>query len=300
MRRRFGIVPILFAVLFTAACEEVTTPFDAAPQFAKGDAAPASFEGVNPTGYPGNFVASDDDQVCYELSSRNMLGGLTVTSEMHGFKVNIPDANTNAYVSTALSTNGRELAWTAASGVTVLAAIIKGGPNFHLYGYTVASYAGLGSDSRLVSPLNGRNIPAVSHYNFCYTRVGTGEGCTPGYWRNHADRWVGVASSASFDATFGVTSGLGATYTLGAAIWATGGGVSALARHATAALLNAHGGVPNGDGTTVAFPLTPAQVIAKVQAAFENGTIDATKDELDALNNAGCPLSGTRAVDVTP
>jgi hypothetical protein len=83
--------------------------------------------------------------------------------------------------------------------------------------------------------------------------------------------------------------------TLGQAVQLAGGGVNALARHATAALLNAHGGVPNGDGTTVAYPLSPAQVIALVQDAVANGTVEAAKDTLAGMNEAGCPLSGTAA-----
>jgi hypothetical protein len=285
---------VLAAVVMLAACDDTTTttPFDA-PAQAGLNPAPVSDQFITPTSHPGNFVASDDDQVCYALVAQGYL--TEVTSEMRGFKVNLPGANTDAYVGTALSANGRELSWAAGGGAVVLAAIIKGGPNFHLYGYVGS---GLMADGGLVSPQNGRNIPAVSHYNLCYTVTGGTDGCTPGYWRNHADRWIGVASTDGFDATFGVTSGLGASFTLGAAIWASGGGASALARHATAALLNAHGGVPNGDGTTVAFPMTPAQVIAAVQAAFTDGTVEATKDMLAALNEAGCPLSGTRAVEV--
>jgi hypothetical protein len=145
------------------------------------------------------------------------------------------------------------------------------------------------------------SMPQISHYNLCYepTPPAGDEGCTPGYWRNHADRWQGVTSSADFDATFGVDL-FATNITLGTAIWANGGGNNALARHATAALLNSFGGVPNGDGEKVDYPYTTAQVIQMVQDAAANGTIEETKDLFAAANELGCPLSGTRAVDVTP
>jgi hypothetical protein len=130
---------------------------------------------------------------------------------------------------------------------------------------------------------------------------GGDQGCTPGYWRNHADRWSGAAPSDGYDATFGITSALGGTYRLADAIKANGGGERALARHAVAALLNAYGGVPNSDGSVVQFPYTPLQVIGLVQDAYAAGTaaaINAAKNQLADANELGCPLSGTRAVKV--
>ena len=93
----------------------------------------------------------------------------------------------------------------------------------------------------------------------------------------------------------------------GAIGWASGGGVDALARHATAALLNSYGGVPNGDGTTVAYPYDSGYIIALVQGAtatvddpttMANETavaIESAKDILAAANELGCPLAGTSA-----
>ena len=136
--------------------------------------------------------------------------------------------------------------------------------------------------------------PAVSHFNFCYKPPTGDDGCTPGYWRNHADRWFGVTPADDFDATFGVDL-FDPNITLGAAIKLQGGGVSAFARHATAALLNALGGVPNADATTVDYPKSAEEVIQMVRDAVANGTIEATKDEFAEMNEAGCPLSGTSA-----
>jgi hypothetical protein len=258
---------------------------------------------VTPTTHAGNFVASDDDQVCYELAA---LLGWDVTSEMRGFKVDPPVDVDNGAVSVAI--DQPFLHWAAAGGVHVLAVIVKGGPAFNLYDYQAYAEAGNGypdTDGFLHSPLNKNGKPAaISHYNLCYqpTDPAGDQGCTPGYWRNHTDRWVigdaeGAAATAlTFDGALGVTSGLGADYTLGQAIWAQGGGIAALARHATAALLNAHGGVPNSDGTTVAYPLSAAEVIAAVQAALaDGGDVEGTKDLFAGYNELGCPLGGTPA-----
>jgi hypothetical protein len=254
---------------------------------------PKSFEGITPTLGIGNFVSSDDDQVCYDMSTLGYID--EVTGEMRGFKVNLPGANTDSYIDILLSQDGRYLAWATEANATALAFIIKGGPNYHVYNYVGSEPD---ADSWLASPLNKKSIPQISHYNVCYTvDAGDEQGCTPGYWRNHADRWVGVAPSADFDATFGVDL-FDPNITLGTAIWLGGGGNNAFARHATAALLNAYGGVPNADGTTVEYFYTVAKVIEMVQDAVENDTIEATKDLFEAANEAGCPLSGTKAEKV--
>jgi hypothetical protein len=50
------------------------------------------------------------------------------------------------------------------------------------------------------------------------------EGCSPGYFRNHFDAWVGYSPSDDFDTTFGVDY-FDPNITLGQAIWLGGGGV---------------------------------------------------------------------------
>ena len=112
------------------------------------------------------------------------------------------------------------------------------------------------------------------------------EGCTPGYWKNHTDRWTGFTPSQLYNTVFGVsyTSGL----TLLGALNQGGGGFEALGRHSTAALLNAaHGEVD--------FGLSTSQVIALVQQAFASGNPEPIKNQLAALNEQGCPLGGTSA-----
>ena len=68
------------------------------------------------------------------------------------------------------------------------------------------------------------------------------------------------------------------------------GGLNALIRHATAALLNA---ATPGVDPDPAFD-TPAEVIAAFQAAFDSPDpeqIEILKDLLDDSNNLGCPLN---------
>ncbi len=256
----------------------------------------ATERGILPTAYSGNFVSSDDDQVCYDMEALEIIG--EVTEEMRGFKIDPPANFSNAYVSFTLSSDGKYLDWESANS-TVLAVIVKGGPNFYVFDYVGT---GFDWDKALFSPTNkGGNIPTISHYNVCYMPdVPEGDqGCTPGYWRNHADRWVGVDPGDDFDATFDVDL-FNPNITLGQAIWLGGGGVDALARHATAALLNAYAKLDGSNGQFVNYPYTVDEVIQMVQGAVANGTIEATKDEFEEANELGCPLSGTPADPVIP
>src|SRR5690606_19466508 len=125
------------------------------------------------------------------------------------------------------------------------------------------------------------------------TPDGGTEGCTPGYWRqeHHFDSWTGYTPDQLFSDVFDrvITVGTGGRTTasdptLLQAVWANGGGVNALARHATAALLNSA-------SVDVDYPYTTAQVIAMVQAAIDSGDHEATKDLLGGANELGCPLN---------
>jgi hypothetical protein len=106
-----------------------------------------------------------------------------------------------------------------------------------------------------------------------------GDGCTPGYWKNHPDAWAATGYSAgmSFDAVFGVNF-FDPDITLGQAIALGGGGVNKIARHATAALLSA--AHPDVD-----YLYSVSQIIAIVQAGGVN------IDLLVAENERGCPLN---------
>jgi hypothetical protein len=105
----------------------------------------------------------------------------------------------------------------------------------------------------------------------------TGGGCTPGYWKQkqHLDDWppTGLDPADDFDATFG-TDYFNPDITLLQALKARGGGLNVVARHGTAALLNAlH--------PDVNYPLSAAEVIAAVQS----GNVD----QLIEFNELGQP-----------
>ena len=113
---------------------------------------------------------------------------------------------------------------------------------------------------------------------------GGGEGCTPGYWKqdHHFDSWDVYSPGDSYDAAFGVKSSK--DWTLAEAAAAKGGGEKALARHATAALLNS----ANPD---VDYEYSTAEVIALVQDAYATGDFEGAKDALEFQNELGCPLN---------
>lgn len=256
---------------------------------------PVSAQGVTPTSYAGNFVADNDQQVCYAMERLGLIG--EVTTDMRGYKIDSSTPYSDGFVDVTISPDGRLLHW-ASTNATVHAFIVKGGTNYNHYDYSRRTQV-LTADQGLGSPGTAKKRPQVSHYNVCYTPDVTPpvNGCTPGYWRNHADRWLGAATSDSFNSTFSVNSASSTlldTYTLGQGIQANGGGIHALARHGTAALLNSYGGVPNSsDGTTVAYPYSTSEVIAMVQASIADGTF--AHEVLAAANELGCPLSGTKA-----
>jgi len=302
------LVASLSALAF-AGCATDTSETAGEAGHPAGTAGTPSDRGITPIPYYGNFSTVDDDQICYELS---VLGGWDVTTEMHGVKID-PPASSSSQGATVTITQPY-LAWAAKAGWEVLAVVVKGGPNYNLYDYGPGN--GIADDGHLHSPMYRKNLPAISHYNYCYQPTTPpsnpgGEGCTPGYWRNHADRWLGASPSDSYNTTFGITSAMGASFTLGQAIWAGGGGENALARHATAGLLNSLGGIPNeSNSETVNYPYTTAQVKAIVQGAYATvddpltpanefaNAIEAAKNQLAAGNELGCPLSGTSACPV--
>ena len=131
-------------------------------------------------------------------------------------------------------------------------------------------------------------------------RSGGGEGCTPGYWKNHdgskrqTNQWppTGYAPTQALSTVFSSAAlgTLGSTTLRAALDW--GGGETLadkkrlLLHHAVAALLNA--AHPDVD-----YGMTTAQIIADVNAALASNdttTIENLKNRLDTLNNAGCPI----------
>jgi len=101
-------------------------------------------------------------------------------------------------------------------------------------------------------------------------------GCSPGYWKNHLESWAqtGYSPTDDFDTVFEVNI-FNPDITLEQAVNLQGGGDERLARHGTAALLNA--AYPN-----LRYPLTVTQVIALVKAE--------DTDTLAEFNELICPL----------
>jgi hypothetical protein len=137
----------------------------------------------------------------------------------------------------------------------------------------------------------GANIALGTRIVFTntYNPPQTGEGCTPGYWRqeHHFGNWTAPYDPTdSFNTTFGIgTNWFANSYTLLDGVWANGGGKNALARHAVAALLNAA-------SANVDYDYTVAEVLAMVQAAYADGSlIESTKNDLAAKNELGCGLA---------
>lgn len=119
-----------------------------------------------------------------------------------------------------------------------------------------------------------------------------GEGCTPGYWKNHPEAWVGFTTGQTLESVFDVPDSLELdSVSLHSALSFGGGsgtlgGSKILLRAAVAALLNSA-------SSGVDYPLTTAQVIAQVNAALATGDRDTILDlatDLDNKNNGGCPL----------
>jgi hypothetical protein len=122
----------------------------------------------------------------------------------------------------------------------------------------------------------------TTNANAVVTQYGANdEGCTPGYWKNNTNVWSGFSTGDLFNSVFGVN--YNASLTLLGALNQGGAGFAALGRHATAALLNA--AHPH-----VSYGLTSSEIIALVQHAFATNNPEPVKNQLEALNQAGCSI----------
>ena len=120
--------------------------------------------------------------------------------------------------------------------------------------------------------VNGYHKQSLLRFDIPVTSPG--EGCTPGYWRNHFENWPSpYTPPQGFDTVFG-TNFFNPDINLGTAIWARGGGLNVVARHGTAALLSAASGIN--------YPYTVDEVIAIVRT----GNVA----DLVAANELGCPF----------
>lgn len=136
-----------------------------------------------------------------------------------------------------------------------------------------------------------------SFHGFTFTFTNTlppppppgGQGCSPGYWKNHTEAgdWPAPYTpstlfSAVFDNAFG-------SQTLLQVLNNNGGGLNALGRHTVSALLNA-AALPG------VFEMTPTEVIDAFNAGYPGtrGDYNALKDVFEALIDVGdriCPFN---------
>lgn len=149
--------------------------------------------------------------------------------------------------------------------------------------------------------LSSGNLPASLSWITAALAVtppttGGGEGCTPGYWKNHTDSWppTGYSPVQSVQSVFAQSAafpGIGSASLLEALNFGGGpgavGGAKILLRAAVASLLNSA-------SPDVEFPRSAADIIADVDAALASGnrsTMLSLASQLDADNNVGCPLN---------
>ena len=134
-----------------------------------------------------------------------------------------------------------------------------------------------------------------------YTTPGDGaaEGLTPGFWKTHSAAgpaplagWpeTGRSPSDSYEAVFGVN--VPGTPSLLDALNTGGGGLNALLRHSTAALLNASNPYVN-------YEYTVAEVIQMTKTAINTANYESTKDLFATQNELGADLSDLASAGVT-
>jgi hypothetical protein len=125
-------------------------------------------------------------------------------------------------------------------------------------------------------------------------RMGGGEGCSHGYWKQHLDSWdgTGYTPGQSVESVFAEASRFPsvASATLHEGLEFGGGpgalgGARNLIKQAVAAVLNS---------VTIDYPLSLGGVIDAVNDALateDRGTMIDLSEELNTYNNLGCPLN---------
>ncbi len=117
-----------------------------------------------------------------------------------------------------------------------------------------------------------------------------GEGCTPGFWKNHFEAWgpTGFSPDDVFDDVFGCDL-FGDDTTLGEAL-ESNGTLKSLGFHAVAALLNA--AHPDVD-----YAYSVNEVMDIVCDAVASGDLEEGKDLLADANEEDCPLGNGNGGD---
>jgi hypothetical protein len=110
-----------------------------------------------------------------------------------------------------------------------------------------------------------------------------GQGCTPGYWKNHTDSWPAPYTPGMLFSATGLDDAFPGM-TLLQVLEQGGGGVKALGRHTVAALLSATS--PN-----VSYDVAPADIFALFNTYFPNDDLELLKNYFATFNEQGCPLN---------
>jgi hypothetical protein len=151
-----------------------------------------------------------------------------------------------------------------------------------LYRATTIVQAGAYMNTAVVIALQPTTLQTATGSDVAgyFGNTGSGEGFSPGFWKNHSG-WPTFLPDQLLSSVFGPVPAYDATETLLDALNNGGGGVEALFRHAVAALLNA-------TSPTISFPWTSTQVVTNVNAALASGnptTIDNLAAQLDRWDN---------------
>ena len=163
-----------------------------------------------------------------------------------------------------------------------------------LAGVGLATDSSTTDTSSTISSTNPPPPPPPSTTTTTTTTPTGNEGCTPGFWKNNADKKGASQWTDPYDPTDLVSSVFDTAsftsignLTLLQGLQLGGGGANALTRHAIAAVLSA--AHPDID-----YPLTVDEIVDMVNAAYASGdadTIESLKDTLDRFNNLNCSIS---------
>lgn len=142
-------------------------------------------------------------------------------------------------------------------------------------------------------------IAAAPAINVFGVVVGEGEGCTPGYWKNHTSAWEEYGPTDKVGPSFGSGLPQSNDSLLQALNYGGGPGIDGarkiLLRAATAALLNAAHDSLDYPLRRYQSPPDPSGFVPIVRDLLANGSRSAMlsyADFLDRTNNADCPLGG--------
>lgn len=158
--------------------------------------------------------------------------------------------------------------------------------------------------STLLAGMIAIAVPATA------TTVGSGQGCTPGYWKNHTSSWEEYTTATKLSSLFTIPTNLSSFNNQTMLDVLNGGGGPGLNGAATILFRAASASYLNAAHDSIGFPLrrslpSPFEPWAS-DARFANGirgavsaalatgdrnTILALATTLDDANNLGCPLN---------